>query len=168
MKREATGKLISNGGEPKKRVSMTLTNPAWRLLQEEVKETAIPRFQLIGRTAHSFATTGNCASDAHCDQPKQKVAASLSSGSFNQASNKRLNRDRGVMWIQSPELILAQQETLTRLRHPRQELKTFLGSVFEAIAGRPNRNGKKANTPFSKLPVFCQDHSTLILPIPEV
>jgi PAS domain S-box-containing protein len=63
MKRDAAGKFLSNwSSEPKRRVSVTLTNTAWRLLDEAAQKFGISRSEVIERTARSFATpTTQCS-----------------------------------------------------------------------------------------------------------
>jgi PAS domain S-box-containing protein len=57
MKRDATGRFTSNWDfEAKRRVSVTLTNTAWQLLEEEAQQYGISRSEVIERTARSFAT----------------------------------------------------------------------------------------------------------------
>ncbi|HIK16838.1 MAG TPA: ribbon-helix-helix protein, CopG family [Leptolyngbyaceae cyanobacterium M33_DOE_097] len=95
MQRDATGKFISNWGiEPKKRVSVTLTNTAWHLLKEEAQKSGISRSEVIERTARSFATLSNPSFEANPCQLQPDVANSLSPHSPNKECSKRLSGDR--------------------------------------------------------------------------
>jgi PAS domain S-box-containing protein len=55
MRRDASGKFVSNwDSESKQRVSISLTNTAWRSLDEEARRQGISRSELIERVARSF------------------------------------------------------------------------------------------------------------------
>jgi len=57
MKRDATGKFVSHWGlETKRRVSITLTDTAWQLLEEEAQKYGISRSELIERVARGFSS----------------------------------------------------------------------------------------------------------------
>jgi PAS domain S-box-containing protein len=80
MKRDATGKFLSNwNSETKRRVSVTLTDTAWRLLDEAAQKFGISRSEVIERTARSFAATGNFLSKAVGQEPGQELLGELNS-----------------------------------------------------------------------------------------
>lgn len=57
MKRDATGKFTSNWDlETKRRVSLTLTNTAWQLLEAAAQKYHISRSEVIERIARGFST----------------------------------------------------------------------------------------------------------------
>src|SRR5919202_2423246 len=55
MKRDATGKVVSNwNSETKQRVSVSLTNTAWRSLDQEAQKRGISRSEVIERFARTL------------------------------------------------------------------------------------------------------------------
>lgn len=65
MRRDATGKFTSSWDlEAKRRFSATLTNTAWRLLEEKAHQYGISRSEVIERTAR-IATARNEPSEAN-------------------------------------------------------------------------------------------------------
>jgi metal-responsive CopG/Arc/MetJ family transcriptional regulator len=55
MKRDATGKFVSNWNcETKQRVSVSLTNTAWRSLDQEAQRLGISRSEVIERFARTL------------------------------------------------------------------------------------------------------------------
>ncbi|MDZ8187394.1 MAG: PAS domain S-box protein [Nostoc sp. ChiSLP02] len=81
MRRDATGKFTSNWDyEAKRRVSVTLTKTAWRLLEEEAQKYNISRSELIERTARSFAIANQPVKTKGNEEGHGFVVGSNSSG----------------------------------------------------------------------------------------
>src|SRR5919202_2853327 len=76
MKRDATGKFVSNwNSETKQRVSVSLTNTAWRSLNKEARRRGISRSEVIER----FARTLEGEQLFPAQETERKVATSLES-----------------------------------------------------------------------------------------
>ena len=76
MKRDATGKFVSNwNSETKQRVSVSLTNTAWRSLDKEAHRRGISRSEVIER----FARTLEGEQSIAAQETERKVATILES-----------------------------------------------------------------------------------------
>ncbi|WGV27133.1 PAS domain-containing protein [Halotia branconii] len=80
MKRDANGKFVNNWDlETKQRVSVSLTNTAWRSLDEEARKQGISRSELIERIARSLGNevgtnAENALLKAQIVEQQQKIA----------------------------------------------------------------------------------------------
>lgn len=110
MKRDATGKFVSNWvSEAKQRVSLSLTQTAWRSLQQEAQHRGISRSEVI----EIFARSLN-----HQSAPLSHPEPTLSAPS---------------------EQIAAQQQLIETLQRRNQELEALLAQAPTAIAPQFNQ-----------------------------
>jgi PAS domain S-box-containing protein len=108
MKRDATGKFVSNwDSETKQRVSISLTSTAWRSLDEEAQKRGISRSEVIEHVARSFGE------ERHLD----------CNGHGANAENALLH-----------QRIIEQQQAIQALQHEKQELEALLENAPDAIA----------------------------------
>lgn len=108
MKRDATGKFVSNWhSETKQRVSVSLTNTAWRSLDREAHRRGISRSEVIER----FARTLEC---------EQSLEA------------EKNGADAQIHSLE--EQILEKQHALATLERQKQELEALLENAPDAIA----------------------------------
>ena len=108
MKRDATGKFVSNWhSETKQRVSVSLTNTAWRSLDREAHRRGISRSEVIER----FARTLEC---------EQSLEA------------EKNGADAQIHSLE--EQILEKQHALATLQRQKQELEALLENAPDAIA----------------------------------
>ncbi|HEY9800537.1 MAG TPA: PAS domain S-box protein [Leptolyngbyaceae cyanobacterium] len=81
MKRDTTGKFVSNwDSEKKQRFSVSLTDTAWRSLDEEAHKRGISRSELIEQFARSLASAEHTAQEqliARLERQKQELEALL-------------------------------------------------------------------------------------------
>ena len=110
MKRDATGKFVSNWNcETKQRVSVSLTNTAWRSLDKEAHRRGISRSEVIERFARTLEG----------EQP------------FDAEKN---GADAQINSLQ--EQILEQQQAIATLQRQKEELEALLENAPDAIAAQ--------------------------------
>jgi PAS domain S-box-containing protein len=108
MKRDATGKFVSNWNcETKQRVSVSLTNTAWRSLDQEAHRRGISRSEVIERFARTLESEQSLDADKN-------------------------GADAQINWLQ--EQILEKQQAITALQRQKQELEALLENAPDAIA----------------------------------
>jgi PAS domain S-box-containing protein len=110
MKRDATGKFVSNwNSETKQRVSVSLTNTAWRSLDQEAQRRGISRSEVIERFARTLEG----------EQP---------------LDSEKNGADSQINSLQ--EQILEQQQAIATLQRQKQELEALLENAPDAIAAQ--------------------------------
>jgi PAS domain S-box-containing protein len=110
MKRDATGKFVSNWhSETKQRVSVSLTNTAWRSLDKEAQRRGNSRSEVIERFARTLE------GEQPLDSEKNGADAQINS---------------------LQEQILEQQQAIATLQRQKQELEALLENAPDAIAAQ--------------------------------
>jgi len=108
MKRDSTGKFVSNwDSEKKQRVSISLTSTAWRSLDEAAQKQGISRSELIEYFARSWEN------EEHCNCADMRVSA----------ENALLK-----------ERIREQNQAIATLERQKQDLEALLENAPDAIA----------------------------------
>ena len=108
MKRDATGKFVSNWNlETKQRVSVSLTNTAWRSLDQEAHRRGISRSEVIERFARTLED------EQSLDSEKNGAEAQINS---------------------LHEQIIEQQQAIALLQCQKQELEALVENAPDAIA----------------------------------
>jgi PAS domain S-box-containing protein len=110
MKRDATGKFVSNWhSETKQRVSVSLTETAWRSLDKEAQRRGNSRSEVIERFARTLE------GEQPLDSEKNGADAQINS---------------------LQEQILEQQQAIATLQRQKQELEALLENAPDAIAAQ--------------------------------
>ncbi|BAU66963.1 PAS/PAC sensor hybrid histidine kinase [Stanieria sp. NIES-3757] len=131
MRRDANGKFTNNWeSEAKRRVSVTLTNTAWRLLEEEAQKYGISRSEVIERIARSFATAKNRSSETKSNNQGQKLSDKFNVSDQNQEAGQNFDQAD----TRTQELIWKQQQKIDTLERQKQELEAIVENAPDAIA----------------------------------
>jgi PAS domain S-box-containing protein len=108
MKRDTTGKFVSNwGSETKQRVTLSLTSTAWQLLDEEAHKRGISRSEVIEHVARSLGEEVNLNTEAI-----------------------EVKRENAVLQAR----IIEQQKAIATLERQQQDLTALLENAPDAIA----------------------------------
>ncbi|HEY9696150.1 MAG TPA: PAS domain S-box protein [Trichocoleus sp.] len=127
MRRDATGKFTSNWDlEAKRRVSITLTSTAWRLLEEEAQRQNISRSEVIERTARSFVTPSSQLLETKGNEQEQERLDSFNSSCHHGEPGRNFDRGGDNADVQLQKIISEQQQTIATLQHQKQELEALL------------------------------------------
>ncbi|GAB1539425.1 hypothetical protein NUACC21_20910 [Scytonema sp. NUACC21] len=127
MKRDASGKFVSNwGSETKQRVSLSLTSTAWRSLNEEAQKRGISRSEVIEQVARSF---GN---ERHLDSGERGKQALAERERLLQELETERTRFEAVL-RQMPAGVMIADAASGRLVLANEQAKQIVGYAYEQL-----------------------------------